>query len=85
MKCAAMVLACFVQNYLPPHWFDHEPVKAYAIMYAPRHEMRLLCGFDTWGCVYPSKRLIVVCEALRGELLDIILRHEKAHLNGWRH
>lgn len=69
---------------LPPAIFDHEP-ENYAVMYAPAGEMQLLCGWPTVACTRPAKRIIIVWSGLRGAALARAIRHEKAHLNGWRH
>ncbi len=70
---------------LPPEIFDHEPKQAYAVMYAPQDEMAALCGWETIACARPAKRIIIVSKNLRGAALARVLRHEKGHLNGWRH
>jgi hypothetical protein len=69
---------------LPPAIFDHEPSN-YAVMYAPADEMPLLCGWRVPACARPAKRIVIVWNGLRGGALARALRHEKAHLNGWRH
>jgi hypothetical protein len=69
---------------LPPAIFDYEPSN-YAVMYAPADEMPLLCGWSVPACARPAKRLVIVWNGLRGAALARALRHEKAHLNGWRH
>jgi len=69
----------------PPPIYDFEP-KNYAIMYVPADEMQALCnGAMTVACARPAKRLIIVWNGLRGKRLAQALRHEKAHLNGWKH
>lgn len=70
---------------LPPEIYDFEP-KNYAVMTVPADEMQALCnGAMTVACARPAKRIIVVWDGLRGAALARALRHEKAHLNGWRH
>lgn len=70
---------------LPPEIYDYEP-KNYAVMRAPAAEMQALCnGARTVACARPAKRIIVVWDGLKGARLARALRHEKAHLNGWRH
>ena len=69
---------------LPPAIFDYEPSN-YAVMYAPADEMPLLCGWRVVASTRPAKRIIIVSTSLRGAALARALRHEKAHLNGWKH
>ena len=70
---------------LPPAIFDYEPSN-YAVMYAPADEMQELCnGLRTVACARPAKRIVIVWNGLRGAALARALRHEKGHLNGWRH
>jgi hypothetical protein len=69
---------------LPPAIFDYEPSN-YAVMYAPAEEMPALCGWQVIACTRPAKRIIIISTGLRGAALARALRHEKAHLNGWRH
>jgi hypothetical protein len=69
---------------LPPAIFDYEPSN-YAVMYAPADEMPLLCGWLVPACARPAKRIVIVWNGLRGAALARALRHEKAHLNGWKH
>ena len=42
-------------------------------------------GLKEWGCAIPARRIVVVASELGGPLREHILRHEKAHLNGWTH
>lgn len=70
---------------LPPAIFDYEPSN-YAVMFAPAEEMPALChGLRVVACARPAKRIIIVSTSLRGAALARALRHEKAHLNGWKH
>ena len=70
----------------PPAIFDYEPTN-YAVMYAPMAEMVVLCGWATVACARPAKRIIIIAldGGLSAEESSRVIRHEKAHLNGWRH
>ena len=37
------------------------------------------------GCSLPELGLVYVAKGMRPEVANIILRHEKAHINGWKH
>lgn len=42
---------------------------------------------DAYACTDVRKRLVLVVSTIRDDhpLVDQVLQHEKAHLNGWRH
>lgn len=83
--CAAVVVSCFVQSYAPPAKYDYEPTEAYFMKLLPKKELYRRCGGPVWGCANVKERRIYVLSTLRGKALSIIVRHEKAHLNGWVH
>lgn len=86
MFCHDMLLACFLLG-LPPEEYDYEPVIPYHIVSLPSKQVNELCKDEVWGCVILGKnyKVIIVRDSLEGEFLNIVLRHEKAHINGWRH
>jgi hypothetical protein len=84
MWCESMLLACFLTA-MPPSEYDYEPHEFYTIASVSSELDKTVCRSNYWGCAIPRRRLVVINKALVGEWRDIILRHEKAHLNGWIH
>lgn len=74
---------------MPPVMYDHEP-RNYIVRSVSIEEVQKLC-FTTSrpipieGCARPKWRLIVVDKDLPPLVKELVLRHEKAHLNGWIH
>lgn len=73
----------------PPPEFDYEPVEPYAIqMVAPDlvddycgnqpGMIELACWNEWFGRIY-------IRDDLDPDAFRYVLRHEKAHVNGWRH
>jgi hypothetical protein len=69
----------------PPAIYDHEPKEYYRVARLPATEVKRVCGGIERACAIPKKRVIAIDKSIAGELLDRILRHEKGHLNGWKH
>lgn len=46
---------------------------------------RMDIDYVVWACTDTWSSIIYIDESLTGEVLDIIRRHEIAHLLGWRH
>lgn len=89
--CATIVLSCFIIAYTPPHEYDYEPITPYTITVLPEPMVLKECQRQPheklWGCTvheYPVQR-VIIDDRLSGGPLQIVLRHEKAHVNGWRH
>ena len=70
---------------LPPVYYDYEPRQSYIVLTMPPAEQERACLGIKQSCTLPRRRVIVVSTELKGEALAIVLRHEKAHLNGWVH
>lgn len=80
-----------VMNLLPPKIYDYEPRVPYEIReFNKDHKPLLMTVF----CREKPNTIILGCEVnniifirddLNKEVYDIILRHEKAHVNGWKH
>lgn len=69
----------------PPAIYDHEPTKPYLVVVLSEDGVLRRCHGIRVACAIPRWRLIVIDETLEGERRDTVLRHEKAHLNGWVH
>lgn len=91
MMLAAITVA-LVANLAPPARYDHEPRAAYHVSYMPQEKLQRICagevhtqGDMVLGCSMPDVGLIFMAKGLKADVADVILRHEKAHLNGWPH
>lgn len=89
---ASLVIAASLSSFAPPVGYDYEPTQSYTVTELPADMMRVACRSGQfaqnripYGCTYRSTSQIFILESLRGSDYDIILRHEKAHLNGWDH
>lgn len=81
MFCETLLLACF-QMALPPVKYDYEPTIPYEIVELPKKQVVELCG--SWGCVLGREtKVIIVVDDLPYFHKNIVIKHEKAHLNGW--
>lgn len=70
---------------LPPPVYDYEPNRPYEVLVLPEVEVFDRCYGLTPACAIPSRSLIVISEDLQGEERERVLRHERAHINGWVH
>lgn len=79
-----------VMALVPPKAYDYEPKVSYEIR--EFHEgqeplmMKVFCkreGKIVLGC--EVNHIIFIRDDLNKEVYDVILRHEKAHVNGWKH
>ncbi len=91
MMVAAITVA-LVANLAPPARYDYEPRVPYHISYLPQQKIQRICASEiaakadmALGCSLPELGLIYMTKGMRPEVRDIILRHEKAHINGWAH
>ena len=89
--CARILLSCFIETYSPPEKYNYEPTVPYKVIALPSAELQKACWMGsggmswTWACVFHGSNTIYIDEVLEGEPREIILAHEKAHINGWRH
>ena len=87
-----VVLVAGLQSLLPPARYDHEPTRHYFVREVSQARIDALCrgeveaaGRSALGCAVPGIGAIYILEGLSPETRAVILRHEKAHINGWRH
>jgi hypothetical protein len=86
-------------NYLPPEEFDHEYKGELKVVRGTQQQLRAYCpgsfnpGWNAIGCAKPdfggATCIIYILndQGLQaiGWDLEIVLRHERAHCNGWSH
>lgn len=83
---------CTYPDIVPPAIYDHEPTVPYKIYDVPmwflqevacpgKLAMRAGCAFSTGDGFYH----IYIRDDVTAEERACVLRHEKAHLNGWKH
>jgi|SRR5262245_27603468 len=84
-------------NYLPPVEFDHEYKGELKVVRATQSGLREACpgtfkpGNIAIGCalVYPASCVIYLADDKFMQMInydvEIALRHERAHCNGWHH
>lgn len=80
----AMMLAI-----LPPMAFDYEPT-FYTLRRVEVGGMEQACGLHDpklllVGCANVSQRVVTIRADVEGLEYHAVLRHEWAHLNGWKH
>lgn len=78
----------------PPAQFNHEPVAAYVVDIVPHKQLPVVCGKPKGekvrvGCAMTNKlgSFIFITDAVASDkrAYAIVFRHERAHLNGWKH
>lgn len=86
-----MITLAMVLMLIPPKIYDYEPKVHYDIRQFHEHRepilLEVFCkapGRILLGCAI-GNHIIYIRDDLHDQVYDIILRHEKAHLNGWRH
>jgi hypothetical protein len=86
-------------NYLPPEEFDHEYKGELKIVRGTEQDLRKACpntfkpGNHAIGCTYrflggASCTIYIVNDNVLQSInwdIEIVLRHERAHCNGWHH
>ena len=84
-------------NYLPPPEFDHEFKGELKVVRGSQQELRTACpnsfhpGNIALGCtrlIYDTCTIYILNDQglqATGWDYEIVLRHERAHCNGWRH
>lgn len=79
---------------MPPAKYDHEPRRPYSVHYVDQMTANQVCasklreaarGSNIWGCAVPLMNTIFVLETLPPNKRKLVLRHERGHLNGWKH
>lgn len=88
----AMATPALASPITPPGRFDPEPAKPYRVLHVDADFMRLACpghrvpkGQAIVGCTIYKSRTVLILDGLSARFERQVLRHEKAHLNGWRH
>jgi hypothetical protein len=74
-----------MQHYMPPVQYDYEPKEPYQIVTVSTDTVKMACRMDSLSCAKPFRHQIIISKDVTGEFREILLRHEKAHLNGWIH
>lgn len=75
----------------PPAEYDHRPEVPYWLETINRDTMTKVCGFYDDACTFPPDQGHPYCMTFvqksydDGSLPRHILRHERAHCNGWTH
>lgn len=82
-----MITLDMVQQLEPPAIYNYEP-RTYELreFHEPDMMMKVFCkreGKIVLGCTI--SHIIYIRDDLSPEVYDVILRHEKAHINGWKH
>jgi len=84
-------------NYLPPEEFDHEFKGELRIVRGTQQQLRAACpnsfnpGWNAMGCtrhIYDICTIYILNDAGLQAInwdYEIVLRHERAHCNGWKH
>jgi hypothetical protein len=93
-----LVAAVFMRGIeMPPAQYDHEPTVPYRVHYVSQAFANELCGANLRearrykpdariaGCTDTLTNDIYISRDFSPETRVYILRHEKAHVNGWVH
>lgn len=90
MLAAAIALATVVVE-MPPARYDHPPEMPIEIRFVSTDRINDICTtfeVETYSCAppyfQPAACVIYMDERFRSQQL-ILIRHEQAHCNGWRH
>jgi hypothetical protein len=77
---------------LPPLAFDHAPTQSYRVETAPARIVKAVCHSHQVGklviaCSFEARGrwVIYLRDDLTPRQYEVVLRHEKAHVNGWEH
>lgn len=74
---------------MPPARYDHEPAKHYGVIPASQARLNSLCkpppGMKAVGCTVAAMRMIYILDTLGPKKRALVLRHERGHINGWKH
>ena len=85
-----LITLAMVAHLAPPAAFDHEPTRPYEVLRLDAAMAQAFCDREPGeklmlGCSFEKSRTIYIRGGLAPEVEAIVLRHEKAHLNGWVH
>ena len=86
-----ITLAMLGMMLMPPKFYDHYPVQHFVVYTIPPKLEQALCGLgnpknETYlACVPEGQRTIFIRSDLTPDARAKVLRHEYAHLNGWKH
>lgn len=75
--------------HMPPRMYDHYPTEPFTVEFWPQGDLRILCrnkyppGLQI-ACTRED-RIIIVRDDLSPAAVQLVLRHEYGHLNGWLH
>lgn len=74
---------------IPPPEYDYEPTRPYEVQLVKDHRLLcLLCRYHhprLAGCGLKDRGMIYIIDGLDADMFQAVLRHEKAHINGWLH
>lgn len=77
-----------VRGLEPPAIYSYEPTRDYSVYDIPKSSIKKYCGeiegHTIFGCTIDG-HIIYIRNDLPKKVYDVILRHEKAHVNGWVH
>ena len=72
---------------MPPHQYRNRTVPHHIVRYVSQHELRRLSGMSVslcgWTDTGARPQVIYIDVRERGNRR--LLKHEQAHVNGWRH
>lgn len=84
-----LVVSAVLAASIPPPEYDYEPTEPYEVQLVSDHRLlQLLCRYHhplLAGCGLKDKGMIYIIDGLDPETHQSVLRHEKAHINGWLH
>lgn len=85
--CGTILAAWFISAWAPPPRYDYEPTQPYTVRAVSCGDIPRLCAGWYVACAHVSRNVIYVDNRLlkRQDWLQKAIRHERAHLNGWRH
>lgn len=77
----------------PPAQYDYAPTEPFVVMVGTPAQVHFACGGKPnptvvlLACTFMPRRVILMphCTPDQDEYCGRLFRHEKAHLNGWRH
>jgi hypothetical protein len=92
LKVLTAITIAMVANLAPPPRYDYEPRTPYHVTYLPQAKLQKVCASEVssrrdtvLGCSLSELGLIYVAQGLAPDVRSLIVRHEKAHINGWPH
>lgn len=72
---------------MPPATYDHYPAKPFRLIEVEARIVAAVCPKAdlALACAFPKQRQLFIRDDLDDAVRAKVLRHEYAHLNGWRH